>query len=337
MHRLLDALWYGPAWRAWPLSPLSALFRGVAGVRRALYRSGVFRVHRFPVPVVVVGNLTVGGTGKSPLVVRLAALLAEHGWRPGIVVRGYRGGAEEWPRRVTGESDPAEVGDEAVLLARRCRCPVVAGPERAADVRLLLGDGARRPDVVLCDDGLQHYALARDIELVVVDGRRGWGNGHCLPAGPLREPLRRLREVDFVLVNGPGQAPPHGHRMQLVQGDAVSLAGHTRRPLRTFAGETVHAVAGIGNPQRFFDQLAEAGLEVIPHAFPDHYAYRPADVRFSDGRVVVMTEKDAVKCTGFAGGEHWYVPVEAILGSEVEAALLERLEQARTPAGGRGA
>ncbi|HYW93235.1 MAG TPA: tetraacyldisaccharide 4'-kinase [Gammaproteobacteria bacterium] len=331
MHRLLNALWYGPAWRAWPLSPLSILFRGVAGLRRALYQGGILQVHRFPVPVIVVGNLTVGGTGKSPLIIRLAALLAEHGWRPGIVVRGYGGGAAHWPRLVTAESDPAEVGDEPVLLARRCTCPVVAGPERAADIRLLLEGPGKRPDLVLCDDGLQHYALARDIELVVVDGRRGWGNGHCLPAGPLREPLRRLREVDFVLVNGSGRAAPDGYPMRLVQGDAARLAGQERRPLRTFAGQAVHAIAGIGNPQRFFDQLAEAGLEVIPHAFPDHYAYRPADIRFGDGRAVVMTEKDAVKCLGFAGGEHWCVPVDAIPDPGFEAALLERIGRVLTP------
>lgn len=335
MHRFLNALWYGPPWRAWPLLPLSVLFRGVARLRRVLYRAGILRVRRFPVPVIVVGNLTVGGTGKSPLVVRLATLLAGHGWRPGIVVRGYGGRARDWPRRVTAASDPADVGDEPVLLARRCGCPVAAGPRRADDVRMLLADNEARPDVVLCDDGLQHYALARDVELVVVDGRRGWGNRQCLPAGPLREPLGRLREVDFVVVNGSGRVPLEGYRMRLVQGDAVQLAGKGRRPLHAFAGQAIHAVAGIGDPQRFFDQLAEAGLAVIPHAFPDHHAFRAADICFGDGRAVVMTEKDAVKCLGFAGAEHWYVPVEAIPGPGFEAALLERLGSAHASAGDR--
>lgn len=326
--RFLNALWYGPRWRAWPLVPLSGLFRAAAAIRRSLYHGGLRRVFRAPIPVVVVGNLSVGGTGKSPLVVRLAELLRQEGWRPGVVLRGYGGRARTWPRRVGPGDDAALVGDEAVMLARRCQCPVVAGPDRSAGVRLLL-DQPETVDVVLCDDGLQHYALARDIEVVVVDGRRGWGNGYCLPAGPLREPRSRLRKVDFVVVTGATGGVVAGHRMALVQRDPVHLSDGRRGALGDFAGRSVHAVAGIGNPARFFRQLTGSGLRIVPHPFRDHYAFRPEDIRFGDGREVVMTEKDAVKCLAFAGPEHWYVPVDAVPAPEFEAALLQRLNGLR--------
>jgi tetraacyldisaccharide 4'-kinase len=315
----LDSYWQTRNPVALTLLPLSWLFCASAVVRRLAYGRGWLRMHRLPVPVIVVGNITVGGTGKTPLVIRLVAILRSLGLRPGVVSRGYGGRVGQGPpRRVTPESDPGEVGDEPVLIARRCGVPVWVSPRRAEAGRALL---AHSDCVVLiCDDGLQHYALARDLEIAVMDGR-GAGNGLCLPAGPLREPLGRLGAVDLRVLNG-GDGEDGALRMQLHPGQAVSLRHPDRAmPLAAFAGQRVHALAGIGHPARFFATLREAGVEPIEHPFPDHHAYSPADIRFGDGCAVLMTEKDAVKCGPFAGSEHWAVPVDA----QLEAAFERRL------------
>jgi tetraacyldisaccharide 4'-kinase len=290
------------------LWPWSWLFCLVASARRAAYRSGVLLRRRLPVPVVVVGNLTVGGTGKTPLVVWLSRRLAERGLRPGILTRGYGGGARDWPRRVRADSDPRLVGDEPVLLARRCPGPVVAGPDRVAGgLALLAEEGC---DWLVADDGLQHYALARDLEIAVVDGRRRFGNGLCLPAGPLRERPGRLRSVDLVVVNGGGGRGELG--MRLVPGRAVHLRGELPpRELAAFRGQALVAVAGIGAPARFFGMLRGQGLAPRERPFPDHHRFRPEDLAADEGAAVLMTEKDAVKCEPFAGRHCWYVPVEA--------------------------
>jgi tetraacyldisaccharide 4'-kinase len=324
LHAWLERGWYGRGAAGLVLAPLGWLFGGGVALRRLAYRRGWFHAHRLARPVIVVGNLTVGGAGKTPLTVWLAQALRAHGLRVGIVSRGY-GGTATGPVRVTATSDPAEVGDEPVLLAARTGAPVVVARDRVAGAKLL----AAETDVLLADDGLQHYRLARDLELVVVDGRRGFGNGRLLPAGPLREPRGRAAEAAAYVVNGgngsdPGlPAGPPVLRMRLVSGGVVSLVGGARTPLEAWAGRRVHAVAGIGDPARFFGTLTAAGLQVVPHAFPDHARYAAGDLAFEDDAPVLMTEKDAVKCRAFAGPRHHYLEV----GAEFDPADAARLTE----------
>ena len=307
-----------------PLLPLEFLFRGLALLRRQAYGSGLLSRVRVDVPVIVVGNISVGGTGKTPLTLWLVKLLREAGLMPGIVTRGYGGQASEWPQVVEADSDPFLVGDEPVLMARRCGCPVVAAPDRVAAAQKLLSEYPC--DILISDDGMQHYRLERDIEIAVIDGTRRFGNGHCLPVGPLREPVARLREVDFIVTNG--DACEGEWSMQLRQGDAVSLNDASiSRPLVQFMSEPVHAVAGIGHPERFFTQLRELGIDVIEHPFADHYRFNEGDLDFNDDLAVLMTEKDAIKCQRFATRKHWYVPVEAGLDPRFSKRLLEKIEQ----------
>ncbi len=276
---------------------------------------GLFATHRVPRPVVVIGNLTVGGTGKTPLVIALARALAEEGLRPGIVSRGY-GGRARRARRVQPADSAAEVGDEPLLIARASGLPVAVG-RRRFEAALLLADEV---DVILCDDGLQHYALARDLEIAVLDGARGLGNGRLLPAGPLREGRARLGSVDHVVVNGAG-GPSGALHMRLVLGEAVQLVDGARRSLASFAGSPVHAVAGIGHPERFFAALAAEGLAVTGTAFADHAPYRGGEFEFADDLPVLMTDKDAVKYQPYARAGQWRVEARA----ELPPADLERL------------
>ncbi len=315
-------IWYGSHPLSWLLAPLSWLYCGAVRLRRLGYRSGWPRSRRLAVPVVVVGNLTVGGTGKTPLVLRLVELLRERGWTPGIITRGYGGTARTWPQRVSPGSDPRAVGDEPVLLARRGGCLVVAGPDRVAAGELALSEGGC--DILLSDDGLQHYRLARDLEIAVVDAQRGLGNRRCLPAGPLREPPGRLDSVDLVLNHGGDK----GHRMHLVPNAAVNLRDGARlRDLAGFRGEsTVTAVAGIGNPGRFFALLRGIGLTIVERPYPDHYPFSAADLADWPPGPVLMTEKDAVKCATFADADHWYVPVRADLDAAFIDAFFSKLE-----------
>ena len=314
--------WWGPRRAAlWPLLPLAGLYCAAAWTRRQLYRWGLRRAWRAPVPVVVVGNLTVGGSGKTPLVVALARWLAARGRRPGIVSRGYRRASGGALLEVGPEDDAGTRGDEAVLMARRAACPVVVAADRPAGAARLVALGC---DVVLSDDGLQHYRLARDLEIAVVDGRRGHGNRWCLPAGPLREPLGRLRTVDAVVFNG-GDPRPGTYAMRLEAGPLTPLAGGEAVPAARWAGRRVHAVAGIGDPRRFFDLLAGLGLEVIPHPFPDHHPFRPRDLDFGDRLPVIMTEKDAVKCRFPVAGGAWYLPVTARVDPRLLNLLAARL------------
>lgn len=303
------------------LAPLAWLYAGAVTLNRYLYRVGWRRAAAFPVPIVVVGNITVGGTGKTPLVLWIARYLRERGWRPGIVTRGYGGAARAWPQEVHPGSDPTLVGDEPVLLARRAEIPVVADPDRPRAVRKLLAHGC---NVVVSDDGLQHHRLKHDIEIAVVDGRRGLGNRRCLPAGPLREPAARLDQVDARVVNG--AAGEGGWSMRLVPIEFRRVQPpHGPAPLAAFRGCTVHAAAGIGYPPRFFDTLRDLGALVIEHPFPDHHRFVRADLLFADGRDVLMTEKDAVKCERFAGDRWWYLAVEAELDPAFGDWLLARL------------
>ena len=311
------------------LFPLAVLFRLVVAARRALYRHGVLAAARLPVPVIVVGNISVGGTGKTPLTLWLIEYLRAQGYRPGVVSRGY-GGTVAMPQAVGIDSVPGQVGDEPVLIARRAGCPVWVGRDRVAAARALL-QAHPEVDLLLSDDGLQHYRLARDLEIAVVDGRRGLGNGLLLPAGPLREPRRRLATVDLVVVN---DAPPEGaagfaqhtYPMQLAGSRFANLADTVCSVgTEAFAGSVVHAVAGIGNPRRFFDHLRQLGIHAVEHPFPDHYAYHSSDFPYPDTEVVLMTEKDAVKCRQFARPHWWALAVEAQLQPEFGNRLLEKL------------
>lgn len=306
----LDYYWYNKNLFVQLLLPLSWLFGLLVLMRQFAYRLSILKTHKLPVPVIIVGNITVGGTGKTPLVVWLVARLEAEGYTPGIISRGYGGAARHWPQQVRPDSDPQMVGDEAVLLARRCQCPMSVGPDRVAAAQALLE--YTDCDIIVSDDGLQHYALGRDAEIAVIDGVRRFGNGHCLPAGPLREPLSRLESIDIVVSNGvPG---PREYQMTLQTGSACRLDDSwVQRPLDSFAGQRVHAVAGIGNPERFFRQLEERGLEIIEHSFPDHHPFSQTDIDFGDDLPVLMTEKDAVKCRLFATQKYWYVPVDARL------------------------
>jgi tetraacyldisaccharide 4'-kinase len=301
----LDKFWYGGVPPRWWMMPLSALYGAISKIRRSAYSLRLARSTHLPCPVVVVGNLTVGGTGKTPLVCWLAGQLIELGFRPGVVSRGY-GGASRAARLVQASDHSDQVGDEAILLARRSRAPVATGRNRPAAAQLLINAGC---DVIVSDDGLQHYALQRDCEIVVIDGDRRFGNGRLLPAGPMRETQARLRHVDAVVVNG-GDAERDGAlRMRLLATGAVAMKYGTSKPLREFSGRPVHAVAAIGNPQRFFAMLRAVGISVIEHALPDHAKLGIDDISFADDLPVLMTEKDAVKCRDIAGPHHWYVPV----------------------------
>lgn len=314
--------WFERAWyrrdgyALWMLRPLECLYRHVVEHKQQRRRYQ----QADTVPVIVVGNLSIGGTGKSPLVGWLARYLREQGWVPGIVSRGYGGHADHYPLRVTAESAPVEAGDEPVMLAQQSGVPVVVAPDRPAAIAQLIDAGCT---IIISDDGLQHYAMARDIELVVVDGTRGFGNRHCLPCGPLREPLSRLHSVDAVIVNGDEAALS---QLQ-TEGDLVSEHNFSMRlrPCRLRhlqSGEQatakdprfskgVHAVAGIGHPERFFSTLGELGMVVTPHAFADHHLFTEQDLTFDDGRPVIMTAKDAVKCQPFATAQCWALDVEA--------------------------
>lgn len=314
-------------WHA-ALLPLSVLFGLVVAMRQLLYRAGLLRAIRLPVPVIVVGNISVGGTGKTPLVLWLADFLRQQGYHPGIVSRGYGGGTER-AVAVDVRSDPAVVGDEPLLLVRKGACPVWVGRDRVAAGKALLRANPEC-DVLVSDDGLQHYRLDRDVEIVVVDGERKFGNGLLLPAGPLREGVSRLRSVDAVVVNGGSLKAA----MLLRNEFEMSLEGEVFCNLRQpewraraadFGGKKLHAVAGIGNPQRFFAHLRRLGLAFEEHAFPDHFVFRPQDLDYDDADALLMTEKDAVKCAGFADERYWALAVEAILPPAFGQSMLEKL------------
>jgi tetraacyldisaccharide 4'-kinase len=324
LSRLAARIWYRKTCAGLLLWPLGKLFECIVRLRRACYRHGMLKTEIFPVPVIVVGNITVGGAGKTPLIIWLAQFLKEKGYRPGIVSRGYGGRSATWPQWVDAGSNPSEVGDEALLIAARTGCPMAVSPVRAEACRLLLDKTSC--DVLLSDDGLQHYALGRTVEIAVVDGDRRFGNGWCLPAGPLREPKARLKDADLIVVNG-GQAQPNEFPMRLAGEEAVNLLTGQRKSLAEFKSGPCHAVAGIGYPARFFKHLEKAGLACMPHDFPDHFAFGPKDLDFGDAFPVLMTEKDAVKCQTFASEKLWAVPVEVDVDSAFAARLIELLSE----------
>ena len=305
---------------AWLLWPASLVFLSGVCLRRLLYLLRIFKSSHPGIPVIVVGNLTVGGSGKTPLVIWIAEFLRSKGWSPGIVSRGYGASIPE-PRAATVASNAAEVGDEPIVLSRRGGCPVWVGADRVR-VAALLRAAHQDVNVLILDDGLQHYAMRRDLEIAVVDAR-GFGNGFLLPAGPLREPRSRLRSVDAVVSHA--SAVP-GYAMTL-QGEEVHRMtdARERQPLKAFAGQRVHAVAGIGHPNRFFLHLGKAGIKVLPHPFPDHHPFTPKDLEFGDGLPVLLTEKDAVKLRSAAQPNWWVLPVSAQLDPAFGPWLLSRL------------
>jgi tetraacyldisaccharide 4'-kinase len=335
MQQRLIEHWYRARGGPSLLQPLGWAYAALVRARRAAYAQGWLPTCEVGKPVVVVGNLTVGGTGKTPLTIWLAERLKERGITPGVVSRGYRrakGRQRGAARDVQANSPWAEVGDEPLLIQRRTGCRTVVAEDRVAAARRL----AEAPvDVILSDDGLQHLRLARDCEIALVDGARGFGNGRLLPAGPLREPASRLQEVDLIVVNG---APEHASlltvplgakalvfHMSLDLGRAHPLQSGSSAPLEQFRSGRVHAVAGIGHPRRFFRDLTARGLELIEHAFPDHHAFTPGELAFPDAWPILMTEKDALRCAAFASSRMWFVPVTAHLGETDARELVERV------------
>lgn len=305
--------WQQSGWAQCLLLPLSWLFALLSACRRWLYRTGVLSSHRLPVPVIVVGNISVGGVGKTPVVLWLAEQLSRAGYRPGILSRGYGG---QRTGEVVAGSDPVLMGDEPVLLAQRSGCPVWVDPDRVRAGIALLQDYPAC-NVLICDDGLQHYALQRTIEIAVVQRPRGLGNGHLLPAGPLREAPSRLAQVDLVIESGelPAVADAvHGFQLQLRSGNWLAVSDPSRQmPMEAFRSSPLLAIAGIGHPQRFFNTLLQQGLHFETRVFADHHAYTQQDFAGTSQKTILMTEKDAVKCRHLGLVNAWYLPVNAEL------------------------
>jgi tetraacyldisaccharide 4'-kinase len=327
MHGL-EHYWY----RITPLHlllwPVSLLFRLLSGLRRVLYRSGILHSVKLPVPVVVIGNISVGGTGKTPFTLWLAQQLLDQGWHPAIISRGYTKAKKHSnaARPVAASDSPDAVGDEPLLMVQRKLCPVWIGRDRPAAAQALL-QAHPECDVILSDDGMQHYRLQRDVEIVLVDGNRRFGNGLLLPAGPLREPVSRLGSADIVVVNG---RPSHAseYAMQLDGALFYNLLNpDVSRSPAEFSGLRLHAIAGIGHPQRFFKHLQKLGLSAHTHAFPDHHRYRAADISFGDADAILMTEKDAVKCAAFATEQCWVLRVDAQVDPALAQLIIEKIEK----------
>lgn len=320
----LTQYWYRPSLNGVTrlLLPFSWLFALIVWIRKKLYQVGVMKSQRFSVPVMVVGNIAVGGTGKTPLVIGLAHYLQSQGYQPGIVSRGYGGQSHGKPYAVQPQDEAIKVGDEAILLRRETQCPVIICKDRVAAVRYLLQK--TRCNVVISDDGLQHYALARDMEIAVVDGKRRFGNGRLLPAGPLREPLARLRSVNWVMVNEGDSNDAFTMTIEPLQ--LISLKTGAVIPWADFPRGRIHAVAGIGHPERFFTLLKQAGFDVVAHAFPDHHFYSQQDLDFTEPLPLIMTEKDAVKCKAYADERYWSLAITVKISESFKDNLLQKLK-----------
>lgn len=321
-YRWIHRVWYEGARTGLLLLPFSGLYWLISRLRALLFRMGVLRTYKAHVPVIVVGNITAGGTGKTPTVIWLVHQLRARGFTPGIVSRGYGGSKSGTSMRVDIDSDASVVGDEPVLLAKRGRCPVAVDSDRVRATAMLVDDGV---NVIIADDGLQHLRLQRDYEICVVDGERGLGNGRLLPSGPLRESADRLESVDQVLVNG-AAGMPNATAFELLASDASRLNGSLERSLQGFKDTTVHAVAGIGNPRRFFDLLKAHGIQVIEHSLPDHAAITKTDLEFGDDFNVFMTEKDAVKLGSGLSDKFWFVPVDLSMDPVKASEFIEQIE-----------
>lgn len=327
MHHFLVAQWQKRGLWAWLVSPLSLLICVVAKLKRNAYRYGLLRSKACAVPVIVVGNLTLGGTGKTPLIIYLCELLKTHGYRPGIITRGYKSASGQQSKLVSTVTPPSLVGDEAVLLAQRANCPVMIGSDRVKSARGLL----KQTDcnVILSDDGFQHLRLHRDIDILVRDAARGYGNGWCLPSGPLREPFGAQNDADFVIHNGGTKSGNESHfKMQLQLDRPVGLNHHKESSFSELKSQSFHAVAAIGNPERFFLALEQVGLNITRHSFADHHHFTADDLHFTDDKPIIMTQKDAVKCSLLAmSNPAWVAPVDTVIGDEFDTALLTQLER----------
>lgn len=321
-QHLQDA-WYGRTGLTQVLRPLSWLFVAIATLRRFGYQIRILKQTKLSVPVIIVGNLTVGGTGKTPLVIWIANYLKQTGYKPGIISRGYGGLARHWPQQVRPDADPTMVGDEAVVISRRTQCPMAVGPDRVAAGEALLKYAD--VDVIISDDGLQHYHLDRDIEIMVIDGIRRFGNGYCLPAGPLREPPSRKNDVDMIITNG--IAAQGEYPMKYRGGHLINMQNAQHAELTEFKDKAITAIAGIGNPDRFFNYLRKTGLRITTISFPDHFHYQADSLPLDDDQIVIMTEKDAVKCQRFARPGWWYLPVDVELPEEFGLSLVSKLEK----------
>ena len=333
----LQKHWYQLTWLSLLLLPLSVLFCLLTFIRKKFYRYGFFQKINIDIPVIIIGNISVGGTGKTPLVIWMAKLLQSNNYRPGIVSRGYGKRSGHNSSLVQDHSLATEVGDEPVIIYQHCKCPVIVDADRAHGASKLVSE--HQCDIIISDDGLQHYRLERNVEVCVIDGVRGNGNGFCLPAGPLREPASRLKTVDAVIVNKPVNEPvkcfeyKNKYEMQIQESGLVNVYdSHNKKDVASFQGKTVHAVAGIGNPEQFFKYLENLGMQVIRHSFPDHYCYQVDDLLFAD-HPIVMTEKDAVKL--WHNKEHiipkkdqyWYLPVSVNVEQSFEEFILKKIEE----------
>ncbi|AWL11640.1 Tetraacyldisaccharide 4'-kinase [Saliniradius amylolyticus] len=317
----LEKGWYQGSFWLWLLAPLALVFWLLSACRRWAYRQGLKKSCRVSAPVIVVGNITVGGTGKTPMVIRLCQWLRQQGYHPGVISRGYGGKAPHYPLTVAKDSNPRVVGDEPLLIRQHLPCPLVVDPDRVRGAQYLVEQ--HRCDVIVSDDGLQHYRLQRDIEIVVIDGQRRLGNGYLLPMGPLREGAWRLSQSDFVVVNG-GTAKAGEHLMTLESGQLVNVKYPNQTRSLASLNRPVMAVAGIGHPDRFFKLLESKGVRLSEaRAFSDHHPFCESDL---PDDVVLMTEKDAVKCRPFARSQWWYLPVSAKLSEQFKQQLLQRLK-----------
>jgi tetraacyldisaccharide 4'-kinase len=322
-------MWYSPKWYQWPiillLLPLTALFWMLSKIRRCLFKLGIKSTVNVPIPIIVVGNISVGGNGKTPLVVYLAKRLRQEGYHPGVLSRGYGGKNQSYPATVTKDSQAQHVGDEPVLMRQHVNCPLVVDPNRPRGAMELLVK--HKCDVIICDDGLQHYALERDIEIIVMDGQRRCGNNLLLPSGPLREGSWRLNSADFVVING-GAVSNGEYTMSLEAGRLVNVTQSNKSLSISQVSGSVTALAGIGNPQRFFSLLTSKGVKLANQlSFVDHHPFSQKDI---PGGMVIMTEKDAVKCTDFAHDNCWYLPVSAKLSDQFESQLLLKLKNSKS-------
>lgn len=369
LQRWLESIWYDKnktsSISRLLLIPLSYLYSAINNYQRKTQTANLLKSGtKLSCPVIVVGNITVGGTGKTPLTIHIVKLLQQAGYKPAIITRGYGGKATIWPQSVVADSDASIVGDEAVLMASSTAVPVYAGANRLESIEQLLK--AHDCDVIVSDDGMQHYKLPRDIQIAVIDGERQLGNGYCLPAGPLREKKERLKDCDLIVVNGQktqfielnhdgsdtasNETANHdveNHDIENrdiesyeIESFEMSLSGQTlinlltleTKPLNDFDGQTIQALTGIGNPQRFYSSLKAQGLKVIENSFPDHYAFEKSDLNFDEASTVIMTEKDAVKCKPLISDslngskQYWCLPVTAKLPNEFNIALLTKLK-----------
>ena len=314
----IEFYWYESSLLLWLLLPLSWLYCLTSAIRRKLYQFNIKKSYAAQVPVVVVGNIVVGGSGKTPLLISLCEFVKDKGYKPGVVSRGY-GGKLSGIKQLSDNDSAELVGDEPLMIYQRSNVPVVVGADRVSAVNHLLENNAC--DIVFSDDGLQHYRMKRDLEIAVIDAARKFGNGFCLPAGPLRETVSRLKEVDIVVYNGHHLHEKNEYFYSLKIVAINRLNANESKVLSSFAGKSVHAVAGIGNPSRFFDQLRESGLDVIEHSFPDHHAYVQHDFSEWRSECIIMTEKDAVKCRDIALPDAWVVAVKADFSPALESKI----------------